>query len=101
MFWNRCKELLEMDFDLFNRPCLELVQALLFMGVYLQSTAELTGACWNIVGVAIRLAQALGLHASFSLRAGKEYQVGSRLSKEGKTHSLRMRTWAGCVLMDR
>ncbi|CAG9952832.1 unnamed protein product, partial [Clonostachys rosea f. rosea IK726] len=64
IFWKRSKDLLELDFDIFNQPCIEFIVAFFFMSVYLQSTTELTGACWNFAGLSIRFAQALGLHCN-------------------------------------
>ncbi|OAL18255.1 hypothetical protein AYO22_10833 [Fonsecaea multimorphosa] len=40
---------------------IELVQAGLLMGIYLQST-ERYSKCWNIIGFTIRMAQNMGLH---------------------------------------
>ncbi|KEF53153.1 uncharacterized protein A1O9_10601 [Exophiala aquamarina CBS 119918] len=44
---------------------IELVQLALLMGFYLQST-ERFSKCWNIGGLAIRMAQNMGLHFSIS-----------------------------------
>lgn len=101
MFWERCKDLLELDFDIFNQPCIEFIQASLLMCIYLQSTTELTGACWNLVGVAIRFAQALGLHCTFNANARKSHPDCKVSSREASYSSLRWRIWAGLVLMDR
>ena len=100
LYWQRCKRLLQLDFDIFSRGCLSLVQALLLMALYLQST-ELTGACWNVVGVATRVAQGIGLHSSpTSSQDGARLgdQTPSQLTSE---NALRSRVWSGCVLMDR
>ncbi|EXJ67881.1 uncharacterized protein A1O5_09228 [Cladophialophora psammophila CBS 110553] len=94
LFWKRWKRLLQLDFDIFNRPRLIFIQALLYSAVYLQSSSELTGACWNLTSIAVRMAQALGLHCH---RKSPTWQ-----QKRGvETCCLRWRTWAGCVLMDR
>lgn len=101
IFWKRSKDLLELDFDVFNQPCIEFILAFFYMSVYLQSTTELTGACWNFVGVSIRFAQALGLHCNSHPSIIRSAN-GSRLSSEKDGYnSLRWRTWAGLVLMDR
>lgn len=92
VYRRRVEDLLERDFHIFNRPRLIFIQALLYLSLYLQSTVELTGMCWNIVGVAIRMSQALGLHR-LSVSAAES-------STNGLLHFLRWRTWAGCVLMD-
>ena len=96
LFWSRCKELFELDFDMLNRPRLLLVQAILYMAIYLQSTTELTGACWSLVGIAIRMSQAMGLHSghTFKLERGQNCHIEPRLL-------IRWKTWAGCILMDR
>ena len=102
-YWQRSKVLLEMDFDIFNRPNLHFIQGMLYASIYLQSSTELTGACWNIVGVSIRLAQGLGLHNRNS------HTLSSSESLDGRppvhnilvSSCLRCRIWAGCVMMDR
>ncbi len=102
-YWQRSKALLEMDFDIFNRPNLHFVQGMLYASIYLQSSTELTGACWNIVGVSIRLAQGLGLHN----RSSHSLSMSESLDGRPPAHStlapscLRCRIWAGCVMMDR
>jgi len=100
LYWQRCKRLLQLDFDIFNQGCLQLVQAMLLASLYLQST-ELTGACWNLVGVAIRIAQGIGLHslpAPCWDHTNRDYQESIDTMSE---HTLRWRVWSGCVLMDR
>jgi hypothetical protein len=87
-YWKRCKQVLERDFDVFNIPNLMFVQALLYICIYLQSTQDLTSACWNMVGVAVRMSQTLGLHTM-------------SLQKADPQRSVRWLTWAGCVVMDR
>lgn len=101
VFWRRTKDLLELDFDVFNQPCIEFILAFFFMSVYLQSTTQLTGACWNLVGVAIRFAQALGLHCNSHSSIKKFTEGGNASSGIDIYNSLRWRTWAGLVLMDR
>lgn len=93
VYWNRCKELLERSFDIFNCPKLLFIQALLYIGLYLQSTMEMTGACWNMIGAAVRMSQSLGLHNG--LRVSWERRPDS------KRHALRWKTWIGCIIMDR
>lgn len=92
LYWQRSKALLQRDFDIFNHPRLLFIQALLYMGVYLQSTTELTVACSNLVAVAIRMSESLGLH--------KSSPGGSRSSGQPDCYSLRWRTWAGCVMIE-
>ena len=56
-FYDRAKQLLDLDFLSFGST--PLVQTLLLMGQYLQST-EMPSACWTVVGLAIRVAQGIG-----------------------------------------
>ncbi|KAF2099948.1 hypothetical protein NA57DRAFT_55880 [Rhizodiscina lignyota] len=67
----------------------ELVQALLLMGQYYHNGLELN-TCWTIVGMAIRVAQGLGLHIC----------PGSS-SYDPIDREVRKRTWWGCYIQDR
>lgn len=96
LFWERCKSLLQLDFDIFNQGSVYLVQALLLMGIYLQGT-RLTGACWNLVGNAIRVAQGLGLHIPMSLVGIHRHDNSLIQHRE----AMRKRVWMSCLLMDR
>ncbi|EXJ56535.1 hypothetical protein A1O7_06879 [Cladophialophora yegresii CBS 114405] len=102
-YWQRSKTLLELDFDIFNRPNLQFIQAMLYASIYLQSSTELTGACWNLVGVSIRLAQGLGLHnrGSHRIEGTTCVDVGRRSRSHDTLSCVRCRLWAGCVMMDR
>ena len=84
-FFNRAKTLL--GFSIFDVGTLKVVQALLLMGIYLQSTNR-PNRCWNVMGMGIRVAQGLGLHI--------EPSGGDLVERE-----TRRRAWWGCVLMDR
>jgi hypothetical protein len=84
-FFNRAKTLL--GFSIFDVGTLQVVQALLLMGSYLQSTNR-PNRCWNVLGMGIRVAQGLGLHI--------ERKMGDLVERE-----TRRRAWWGCVLMDR
>ncbi|RFU27492.1 hypothetical protein B7463_g8838, partial [Scytalidium lignicola] len=86
VFFRRARRLFQID--VLDDGNLGLVQALLILAQYLQST-NLPNRCWNIVGLACRVAQALGLH----LQEGDESR--SQLALE-----IRRRTWHGCVLLD-
>lgn len=66
------------------------VQLLALSGVYLQST-QYASRCWNSVGLAIRAAQSLGLHAELNGR-----KAGSQLELE-----MQRRIWHVCVSLDR
>ena len=72
-----------------GRCSLELLQALLLMGQYLQST-EWPRRCWVVVGHAIRTAQALGLHIPATTE---------QLSQQDR--ELMRRLWHGCIFFDR
>lgn len=94
VYRRRLEDLFERDIHVFSQPRLTFIQALLYLSLYLQSmsTAELTTMCWNIIGVATRMSQALGLHRL----SGN----ATECSTDGPNHSTRWRTWAGCVLME-
>ncbi|KAL1966635.1 hypothetical protein VTN77DRAFT_4046 [Rasamsonia byssochlamydoides] len=88
VFFSRAKELLH--FNLWHSGSVELIQCLLLMGQYLQST-DSAHQCWIVTSLAIRNAQSLGLHLS---------QTISRFRSFHEQHLAR-RIWHGCVLMDR
>lgn len=69
---------------------LELVQCLLLMGQYSQSTNN-PHKTWMVVGNAIRIAQGLGLHLP---------ETSANVTDADERETLR-RVWYGCVLMDR
>lgn len=70
---------------------LQVVQLLLLRGVYLQYTSH-ANQCWNMVGVAVRVAQGLGLHME---------RDGSSLSTAIMMREMRRRVWYCCVFLDR
>lgn len=75
--------------SLFQKGSIELVQALLLMGQYLHASLELDNS-WTIIGLAIRMAQGLGLHLD--------------VSKSTLTiidQEIRKRVWWGCFVIDR
>jgi len=84
-YLNRAKSLL--GFCVFDDGSVRVVQALLLMGVYLQSTSR-PNRCWNVVGMAIRVAQGIKLHVETTAEHLVEREI-------------RRRAWWGCVLMDR
>ncbi|KAF5710880.1 c6 transcription factor [Fusarium mundagurra] len=96
LYWSRSKALLEVDFEIFNQTNLVLIQALLYMSVYLHLRLDMSGACWNLAGLAIRTAQGLGLHRSCAYAPSKATS-GSRY----KMQHLQWRTWSGCIIVDR
>ncbi len=87
-YFHRAQGLLR--FSIWEVGSLELVQCLLLMSQYLQSTNH-PHQTWMVVGSAIRIAQSLGLHLP---RSSAEIQNPSE-------HELLRRIWHGCVLMDR
>jgi hypothetical protein len=68
----------------------EVIQVLLLMAQFLQST-DSRDRCWVVVGLAIRLAQSLGLHFP-ETSANLQPQVDREMAR---------RVWHGCVMMDR
>ena len=65
------------------------VQLLLLKAQYLQGT-HYSLLCWNLVGLAIRIAQGLGLHDPHT------YEEDDVVTREYKS-----RTWAMCYQLDR
>ena len=94
-FYERAKTLL--DIDLLADGSLALVQTLLLMGQYLQST-EMSNSCWNIVGLAVRVAQCIGLHHD-TQRC--DQGCCSAQSLDQVEIEMRRRAWTGCVMLDR
>ncbi|KUJ08915.1 uncharacterized protein LY89DRAFT_599295 [Mollisia scopiformis] len=86
--YKRSRKLL--TFDILDSMHLTLVQLLLLMGTYLQS-ARHADRFWNVIGLAIRVAQGLGLHTEQS-----PSEVKSQRDIE-----MRRRVWHTCVLLDR
>ncbi|RSL47701.1 hypothetical protein CEP53_009834 [Fusarium sp. AF-6] len=76
-------------FEILDSMSLSAIQMLLLTGVYLQSTQQAT-RCWNVVGLAIRAAQSLGLHVE------SPNQPRSQLSRE-----MRRRVWHTCLVLDK
>ncbi|EON65107.1 hypothetical protein W97_04343 [Coniosporium apollinis CBS 100218] len=88
IFFGRARDLL--SFDLLRHPSLLTVQCFLVLGQYLQSTND-PQQCWIQVGLAIRVAQSLGLHLPTT----------SSQAETGQHRELLRLVWHGCVLMDR
>lgn len=87
-FYQKSRHLLL--FEVLDTTSLSLVQMMCLTGVYLQSTQH-ANRCWNSVGLAIRVAQSLGLH----LNADSRKQI-PQLERE-----MRRRVWHACVNLDR
>lgn len=77
-------------YDIFDSTSVSLVQMLLVSGVYLQST-RYASRCWNVVGLAIRTAQSLGLHIDVT-----KYRAENQLNKE-----MARRIWHTCFVLDK
>lgn len=84
-FARRARHLLRIDY--LDHGDISLVQALLIMAHYLQST-NLPTRCWHVAGLALRMAQGLGLHLDIE-------RDMSPLSRE-----MRKRVWFGCICLD-
>ncbi|KAF2624138.1 hypothetical protein BU25DRAFT_450824 [Macroventuria anomochaeta] len=84
----KSKDLLRLD--LFDDGNIALVQTLLLLTQYFQSTNG-PNKCWTSIGLACRLAQGLGLHIEED-RFEQQFSVTDR--------EIRRRVWHGCVTMD-
>lgn len=87
-FYQRSRQ--SYPFDILDSTSISLVQMLVLTGVYLQSTQH-ASRCWNSIGLAIRMAQSLGLHVDAVSHRGI-----SQLALE-----MRRRIWHTCVHLDR
>ncbi|KAK5218983.1 hypothetical protein LTR72_008165 [Exophiala xenobiotica] len=88
LFAKRARDLCHLD--LLDDGSLAVIQTLLIMTQYLQST-PFPNRCWNCIGITCRLAQGLGLYVE-SPHAMKRM---SPLEVE-----MRRRVWYGCVTLD-
>lgn len=87
-YFDRAQDLLNLD--LWDIGSVQLVQCLLLMGQYLQSTNSPHQA-WMVTGLTVRIAEGLGLHLpETSVRIDDVHQ-----------RELVRRLWHGCVVMDR
>ncbi len=86
MFFQKAKAFV--GIGLIEHNSLSVVQTMLIVSLYLQSTA-FPDRCWNSVGIACRLAQGLGLHID------DDNGKGGSLEAE-----MRRRTWYCCVILD-
>ncbi|CAG7920223.1 unnamed protein product [Penicillium olsonii] len=87
-FFSRAKGLFQ--FNLWDTGSAGLIQCLLLMAQYLQST-DSAHQCWIVTGLAIRNAQSLGLHLPETISSLQSFQE----------QQLARKIWHGCVLMDR
>jgi hypothetical protein len=87
-FYNRSRQIL--PFDVLDCTSIPVLQMVLLQGIYLQSTTEVS-RCWNVIGVATRMAQSLGLH----LDQTYQHQKTVYAREMGK------RLWHSCLILDR
>lgn len=83
-----CRSQSLMTLDFLESESLGVVQALLIVTLFLQSTPY-AGRCWSSVGIACRLAQGAGLHTESSGTRGSPVET-----------EIRRRVWHGCVVLD-
>lgn len=86
-FYRRARELYA--YDLLTASSLPALQMLLLMSLYLQGTTH-PAECWNSLGLAIRVAQSLGLH----LDHGKDDPCSQQDA------NLRRQIWHLCTQLD-
>ena len=86
-FFKRAKTLIFSG--LLQASSIELVQGLLLMGRYYHGSLELNN-CWTVVGLAIRMAQGLGLHLD-----------ANSFTSDLIEQEVRKRVWWGCFVLDR
>lgn len=84
----KSKDLLKLD--LFDDGNIALIQTLLLLTQYFQST-NWPSKCWTSIGLACRLAQGLGLHIEED-RFEQQFSASNR--------EMRRRVWHGCATMD-
>ncbi|OBT64168.1 hypothetical protein VE03_06238 [Pseudogymnoascus sp. 23342-1-I1] len=85
-FYRRSVNLVSMD--ALDTSSLQIVQLLILRGFYLLCTPH-ADRCWATVGVALRVAQAIGLQSA------KPPEASSQLNRE-----MRRRVWYNCFLLD-
>jgi hypothetical protein len=85
-FYRRSVKLVSMD--ALDTSSLQIVQLLILRGFYLLCTPH-ADRCWVTVGVALRIAQAIGLQSA------KPTAASTQLNRE-----MRRRVWYNCFLLD-
>jgi hypothetical protein len=85
-FLDRAMALLQVE--IMDEGSMSVVQTLLLIGQYLQSTS-FPNRCWNVIGVACRIGQGLGLHVE-----------QGQSSRRGLEIEMRRRVWYGCLIFD-
>jgi hypothetical protein len=86
-YYQRSRSLI--NFDVCDYSSLSMIRLQLVSGLYLQTTLN-ASRCWNVVGMAIRLAQDIGLHKN---------SPGTSQSDQLEVEMER-RVWYSCVVMD-
>ncbi|KAL6900491.1 fungal-specific transcription factor domain-containing protein [Trichoderma evansii] len=89
VFFRRAAQLFQMT--ALGNGTLEIIQACLYLTMYLQST-DYSYQCHTFIGFAINTAQSMGLNMPAS--------AGINFEKE-EVRRLRQRLWGGCILLDR
>lgn len=87
-FYKKSKHVLL--YEILGSTSISVVQWLLLSGIYLQSTSH-ASHCWNSIGLAIRLAQGMGLH----------HEGGGRKADSQVDREMKRRVWHTCVVLDR
>jgi hypothetical protein len=90
-FFRRAWAILRVESVLWGPGSLEMVQCLLLMARYLQCSNH-PHQTWMAVGMAVRMAQSIGLDKPGSWADDSRHRV---------PHSSRHRLWQCCVYMDR
>lgn len=85
-FYRRSVKLVSLDS--LDAASLQVVQLLVLRGYYLLYT-PFADRCWNTVGVALRVAQAVGLQSDRTVNSNQ------------LTREMRRRVWHACVMLDR
>ncbi|OQV09315.1 hypothetical protein CLAIMM_13449 [Cladophialophora immunda] len=93
-FFQRARRLLALD--ALDASSFAAVQTLVLTGIYLQSTNH-AAQCWNVVGLAIRAAQGLGLH----LNEGPSSTPTQDWAGADVGRQMRLRVWGCCLTLDR
>lgn len=87
-FYHKARELY--PYDILASGSFPALQMLLLLGLYLQATQR-SAECWNSIGLAVRVAQSLGLHDDRS----------KHIDTIPSDVDLRRQVWHLCIQMDR
>ncbi|KXN72821.1 hypothetical protein CONCODRAFT_77620 [Conidiobolus coronatus NRRL 28638] len=83
-----------------SQPTIEIVQSLILLGLY--EYGKMKGfSSWNYVGIAIRLAQQLGLHTIDSYHNRGDNYLLKNTAEDWLVTESKRRTWWGCFIADR